>query len=183
MKSKSNAYWIISGIFLALAALWSAVAELNNIMGAGTVSGIALVVFGVISTLTAFTYGIRANGSGWLLMEGVVSFFMGLAHIFTYVDYALFTVDLVYIMGLWLMFLGISQVSRMSKKSRGFGRAVSVMMGIAAVLGGLSLYIKPIADLMQISAGGYLQVYSTTFQFLIAALTVVSRLLIKDSKK
>ena len=27
MKSKSNAYWVISGIFLALAALWGAVLE------------------------------------------------------------------------------------------------------------------------------------------------------------
>lgn len=183
MKSKANAYWIISGIFLALAALWGAVTELKNVMGAGTVSGIALIVFGVISTLAAFTYGVRANGSGWLLMEGIISFCMGLAYIFTYVDYALFTVDLVYIMGLWLMFLGVSQVSRMSKKSKGFGRVIAVIMGVVCVLSGLALYIRPVAELMQFSAGGYLQVYSTTFQFLIASLTVVSRLLLKDSKK
>lgn len=183
MKNKSNVYWIISGIFLAVAALWGAVSGLSDVIGVGTVSGISLVVFGVISTLAAFTYGIRTNGSGWLLMEGIISFLLGLAYIFTYVDYALFTVDLVYIMGLWMMFLGISQISRMSKKSRGFGRVIATIMGILSVLGGLALYIKPVADLMQLSAGGYLQVYSITFQFLIAALTVVSRLLLRDSKK
>lgn len=183
MKNKSNAFWLISSIALATAALWGAVSGLSDVMGVSTVCGIALIIFGVVSILAAFTYGIRSNGSGWLLMEGIVSFLLGLAYMFSYVDYSLFTVDLVLIMGLWLMFLGISQTVRMNKKSKSFGRVLAVFTGVLAVLSGLSLYIKPVAELLEFAKGGALQVYSVTFQFLIATFLVLSRLAIKDSKK
>ena len=47
MKNKSNAFWIISAVFLSIAALWSAVSELSDVMENGTICGIALIVFGV----------------------------------------------------------------------------------------------------------------------------------------
>lgn len=183
MKNKINAYWLISALFLAVAALWGAVSRLSDVMGSDTICGIALIVFGVVSVLAAFTAGVRSVGSGWVLTEGLVSFCCGLAYIFSYVDYSLFTVDIVYIMGLWLMFLGISQIVRSSKKSRGFAAVVVTVTGVAAVFGGLALYVSPLADILQLSAGGALQVYSTTFQFMLAAILVVSRLLLKGSRK
>ena len=183
MKNKSNTYWLISALFLASAALWSAFSQLSEVMSTGTICGIALIVFGVISMLAAFTLGIRSAGSGWIMVEGLLSFFCGLSYIFSYVDYSLFTVDLVYIMGLWLMFLGISQIIRSNKKSRSFSSVVVMITGVLAVFCGLALYVRPVADLLQLSAGGALQVYSTTFQFMIAAILVVSRLLLKGSRK
>lgn len=183
MKKKLNAFWIISAIFLSVAALWGAISELANVMGTGTVCGISLIIFGVISMLASFTSGLKSAGSGWLMFDGITSFFCGLAFVFWYVDYALFTVDLTYIMGLWLMFLGISQIARTSSGKRSFVSVIVMITGILAIMGGLSLFVKPVADILQISAGGTLQVYSTTFQLMLAAILVLSRLLLKDSSR
>lgn len=183
MKTKSITYWLISSIVLAIAALWGAVSELSGILGAYTVAGIALGVFGLISIIAAFVYGIRNNGSGWLFMDGITSLGLGLSFIFAYIDYALFSVDHILMMGLWLMFLGISQINRYNKKSRGFGRGLAIATAVLAVAGGLSIYIKPIATLLYMTKGGGIQVYSLTFQLLLATLLVLSRLAIKDAKK
>ena len=182
MKKKLNAFWIISAVFLAVAAMWGAVSQLSNVLGASTVCGVALIVFGVISLLASFTKGFRNAGSGWLLLDAVTSFFCGLAYMFWYVDYKLFTVNIVYIMGLWLMFLGISQIACTSGK-RTFSLMLVKFTGVLGILGGLSLYVKPIADVLSFSAGGALSVYSTTFQLMIATLIVISRLLLKDSSR
>lgn len=182
MKRKLNAFWILSAIFLAVAALWGAVSQLSSVIGTSMVCGISLLIFAVVSILAAFTKGLRNAGSGWLLLDAVTSFFCGLSFMFWYVDYKLFTVDISFIMALWLMFLGISQIARTSGKNT-FGLVVVKFTGILGILGGLSLFVKPIADLLSISAGGHLQVYSTTFQLIVASLIVISRLLLKDSSR
>ena len=183
MKTKANTFWLISALSLAVAALWSTVAELSDVMGTNTVNGVVLIAFGVISVIAAFTYGLKSNGSGWILSDGIFSLCLGLSYLFAYIDYSLFTVDLVFIMGLWLMFLGLSQVCRVNKKSRSFGRTVAMAAGVLEVMGGLALFVRPVAELLQLTAGGVLQVYSTTYQFVIAALAVISRLLLKDARK
>lgn len=182
MKRKLNAFWILSAVFLAVAAMWGAVSQLSNVIGSSMVCGVALIIFAVISVLAAFTKGLRSSGSGWFLLDGLTSFFCGLSLMFWYVDYKLFTVDISFIMALWLMFLGISQIARTSGKTT-FALVVVKIMGILGVLGGLSLFVKPIADLLSISAGGMFSVYSRTFQLVIATLIVISRLLLKDSAR
>ncbi|MBQ7999917.1 MAG: DUF308 domain-containing protein [Ruminococcus sp.] len=183
MKKTLNAFWIISSIFLAVAALWGVISGLASVMGTDTMCGIALIVFGVISVLAFFTAGIKANGSGWLLFDGISSFFCGLAFIFWYVDNALFTVNLIYIMGLWLMFLGISQVARASRVAKSFGRVLMSATGVLAVLGGLSLYVRPVSDLLLISEAMALFDYTATFQLIFAAVLVISRCFAKEPSK
>lgn len=183
MKRTLNAFWIISAVFLGIAALWGVISGLANVMSTDTISGIALIIFGVISVLAFFTAGIKAAGSGWLLFDGIISFFCGLAFIFRYVDYALFNVDLVYIMGLWLMFLGISQTARSSHVSRSFGKVLMTITGVLALLGGLAMYVKPVSDLLQISAGRTLYFYSLSFQLFTAAILVISRCFAKEPSR
>lgn len=183
MKKTLNAFWIISAIFLVVAALWGVISGLASVMGKDTICGIALVIFGVISVLAFFTAGVKAAGSGWLLFDGISSFFCGLAFIFSYVDNALFTVNLVYILGLWLMFLGISQIARSSCVSRSFGRVAMTATGVISVLGGLSLYVRPISDLLLISQTMKLFSYSVTFLLLIAALLVICRCFAKEPSR
>lgn len=183
MKKTLNAFWIISAVFLALGALWGVVSGLENVMSTGNVCGIALIVFGVISILAYFTAGIKASGSGWLLFDGVTSFFCGLSYIFSYVDYALFNVSLTYIMGLWLMFLGISQIARSNSISKSFGRGLMIATGVLGILGGLALYVRPVSDLLLISETMELCGYSLTFQLLVAALIVISRLAAREPSR
>ena len=182
MKRQLNAFWVVSAIFLCVGALWGAVSQLANVMGVHTVCGICLIVFGVVSVLASLVNGLKNSGGGWFMFDGIISFFCGLAYVFWYVDYALFTVDITYIMGLWLMFLGISQIARTSGRLT-FPLAVVKFTGFLAILGGLALYVKPVAELLQISAGGFLQVYSTSFRLLIAAILVFSRILLKNGSK
>lgn len=179
MKKSLNVFWIISACFLAIAALWGSVSGLSGVMAVSTVCGISLVVFGVISVLASFTIGVKANGSGWLIFDGISSFFTGLAFIFGYVDRSLFTVDLIYILGLWLIFLGMSQVARNSKGSKGSGRFFGTATGVLGVVGGLSLYVRPISDFLLISEAMKLCAYTSTFLLLIAAVMVLCRLISK----
>ena len=95
MKKTLNIFWIISAVFLALAALWGVITDLSSVMDKITVSGVALIVFGVISVLASFTAGFKANGAYWLLFDGLTSFVCGLACIFWYVDATLFMFDLI----------------------------------------------------------------------------------------
>ncbi len=182
MKRKLNAFWILSAVFLAVAAMWGAVSQLSSVISSSMVCGVALIIFAVISVLAAFTKGLKNSGSGWFLLDGLTSFFCGLSLMFWYVDYKLFTVDISYILALWLMFLGVSQIARTSGRTT-FSLVVVKFTGVLGILGGLSLFVKPVADLLSVSAGSLFSVYSRTFQFVIATLIVISRLLLKDSSR
>ncbi len=179
MKKTLNIFWIISAIFLAVGALWGMVSSLADVMGQDTICGIALIIFGVISVLAFFTMGAKSSGSGWILFDGFTSFFCGLAFVFWYVDATLFNVNLVYIVSLWLMFLGVSQIARSSGGSKSFGKFATTGTGVLAVCGGLSLYVKPVSDLLLISEAMKLCGYRVTFMLLLAAVLVISRCLDK----
>ena len=179
MKKSLNVFWIISACFLVVAALWGSVSGLADVMAVSTVCGISLVIFGVVSVLAYFTVGAKANGSGWLLFDGIISFFTGLAFVFGYVDRSLFTVDLIYILGLWLIFLGFSQIARISRTSKGTGRFFGTASGVLGVVGGLSLYVRPISDFLLISEAMKLCAYTSTFLLLIAAVMILCRLISK----
>ena len=183
MKKTLNAFWIISAVFLVFGALWGVVSGLSAVMSSYTICGISLVIFGVISVLAFFTSGVKVSGSGWLLFDGIISFFCGLSYIFQYVDNALFSVNLIYIMGLWLMFLGISQISRTAHLSKSFGRGLMYFTGVLGILGGLSLYVKPVSDLLLISEAMALFDYTLTFLLMFAAIIVIVRCFAKEPSR
>lgn len=183
MKKTLNVFWIISAIFLCIAALWGVFSGLSDVMSTDTICGIALLIFGVISILAYFTAGVKVSGNGWLLFDGISSFTVGLAFIFSYVDMKLFTVNIVYILGLWLLFLGFSQIARMSRTSKGGGRVLNIATGVLSVLGGLSLFVRPVSDFLLISEAMKLCQYSTTFLLLLAGITVLCRVFSKETSR
>lgn len=170
MKKTLNVFWIISAVFLALGALWGVITNLSGVMDKITVSGIALIIFGVISILAAFTAGLKSNGSGWLVFDGIISFICGLACVFWYVDATLFMVDLIYILGIWLMMLGVSQVSRASLLSKASaGKILMVATGYIGVLSGMTLFVRPLYELIPFSQ------YGVSFLLVTSAVMVIFR--------
>lgn len=179
MKNKASTYWIVSALFLAAAALWGVISGLSEVMSVSNMCGLAMIVFGGVSTFAAFKFGIKSSGSGWILAEGIFSLCCGISYVLPSAYSYIFVVDFSLIMGLWLMYLGVSQLIRMGRKGGSFANVVITITAVAALLGGLALYVRPVADFLQY--GGFLQVYSTTFQFMVAALLIASRLLSKNS--
>lgn len=178
MKKTLNVFWIISSVFLALAAMWGVITNLSDVMDKITVCGIALIIFGVICVLAAFTAGLRSAGSGWLMFDGIISFICGLACVFWYVDATLFTVDLIYIMGIWLMMLGVSQISRASRLGKkSFGRIVMIILGYIGILSGMTLFVRPLYELVPFSQ------YGMSFLLVTAALMVIFRCFAKQTSK
>lgn len=178
MKKTLNIFWIISAVFLALAALWGVITSLAGVMDKITVCGIALIIFGVISVLAAFTAGLKANGSGWLLFDGVISFICGLACVFWYVDATLFMVDLIYILGIWLMMLGVSQVSRASRLGKSsVGKVLMTILGYIGVLCGMTLFVRPLYELIPFSQ------YGVSFLLITAAIMVIFRCFAKQTSR
>ncbi len=178
MKKTLNIFWIISAIFLALAALWGVITNLSAVMDKITVSGVALIVFGVISILATFTAGFKANGAYWLLFDGFTSFICGLACIFWYVDATLFMVDLIYILGIWLMMLGVSQVSRAGRLGKASaGKILMQITGYLGVLGGMTLFVRPLYELIPFSQ------YGISFLLITAAIMVIFRCFAKQTSR
>lgn len=175
MKKTLNVFWIVSAVFLAIGAFWGVIPGSANVMRKDIVCGIALIVFGVISVLAFFTAGVKAAASGWYLFDGVISFATGLAYVFSFVETVLFNVGLIYILGLWVIFLGMTQIVRASHLSRSFGRVLISATGVLSILGGLSFYVKPVSDLLLISESMMLCSYSATFVLLLAAVMVLCR--------
>lgn len=178
MKKTLNVFWIISAVFIALAALWGVITGLAGVMDKITVCGIALIIFGVISVLAAFTAGLKSNGSGWLLFDGVISFICGLACVFWYVDATLFMVDLIYILGIWLMMLGVSQVSRASRLGKASaGKALMTITGYVGVLCGMTLFVRPLYELIPFSQ------YGVSFLLITASIMVIFRCFAKQTSR
>ncbi|MBQ2687964.1 MAG: hypothetical protein IJF52_04975 [Clostridia bacterium] len=178
MKKTLNIFWIISAVFLALGALWGVITNLSEVMDKVTVSGIALIIFGVISVLAAFTAGLKSAGSGWLLFDGIISFICGLAAVFWYVDATLFMVDLIYILGIWLILLGVSQVSRASRLGKASaGKILMKITGYLGVLGGMTLFVRPVYELMPFSQ------YGMSFLLITASIMVIFRSFAKQTSR
>lgn len=178
MKKTLNVFWIISAVFLAIAALWGVITNLAGVMDKTTVCGIALIIFGVISILAAFTAGVRANGSGWLMFDGIISFVCGLACVFWYVDATLFTVELIYIMGIWLMMLGVSQIGRASRLGKtSAGKILMTALGYIGILCGMTLFVRPLYELIPFSQ------YGLSFLLITAAIMVIFRCFAKQTSK
>ncbi|MDO5123815.1 MAG: hypothetical protein Q4D44_04015 [Eubacteriales bacterium] len=175
MKKAANAFWVISALFLAAGALWGVFSGLSAVMSSDTVCGVSLMIFGVISLLAYFTLGVKSRGAGWLLFDSAISFSVGLAFVFSYVDAVLFNVSLVYILGLWLLLLGVSQIARTSMFS-GAAKTMGTISGVLGALGGISLFVKPVSDFLLISEAMKLCGYSVTFMLIIAAVMVLCRL-------
>ena len=178
MTKTLNIFWIISAIFLALAALWGVITNLSQVMAPITVGGISLIIFGVISILAAFTAGLKSAGSGWLLFDGIISFVCGLACVFWFVDASLFMVDLIYILGIWLMMLGISQISRASRLGKASaGKIFMTALGYIGILCGMTLYVRPLYELIPFSQ------YGTSFLLVTAAIMVIFRCFAKQTSR
>lgn len=178
MKKTLNIFWIISAAFLTLAALWGIITDLETVMDKTTVSGIALIIFGVIGVLASFTAGLKSAGSGWLLFDGAISFICGLACVFWYVDATLFTVDLIYILGIWLMLLGISQVSRSSRLGKAsVGKALMTVTGVLGVICSMTLFVRPLYEAVPFSQ------YGISFLLITSAVMVVFRCFAKQTSR
>ena len=178
MKKTLNIFWVLSAIFLAIGALWGFVTDLSKVMDEITISGIALIIFGVISVLAAFTAGLKANGSGWLLFDGATSFICGLACVFWYVDSSLFTVSLIYILGIWIMMLGISQISRAGKLGKASaGKVFMKITGLLGVLAGMALFVRPLAELIPVNQ------YGGSLLLVVAAVMVIFRCFAKQTSR
>lgn len=178
MKKTLNVFWIISAVFLALAALWGVITGLASVMDKITVCGIALIIFGVISVLAAFTAGLKSSGSGWLLFDGIISFICGLACVFWYVDATLFMVDLIYILGIWLMMLGVSQVSRGTRLGKAsLGKVLMTITGYVGVLCGMTLFVRPLYELIPFSQ------YGVSFLLITAAVMIIFRCFAKQTSR
>ena len=70
MKKTLNIFWIISAIFLALAALWGVLTGLSDVMAPITVGGISLIIFGVIALFVALYRIFALNESVWSFLGG-----------------------------------------------------------------------------------------------------------------
>ncbi len=179
---KNKFFWIVSAVFLALAALWSVIPGLLGVMGQDTACGIALLIFGVISLLAAFAMGLRANGSAWYVFEAVFSVLLGIAFLVPSFSDSFFTVSLSVILGVWLVIMGLSQLARMGRTSKGAGRVINIITGVFALVCGLSVFAAPLSNLYLISGAIRICDYNITYLLFAAAIMVLSRCFVKGRK-
>ena len=79
-------------------------------------------------------------------------------------------VDLIYILGIWLILLGISQISRASRLGKASaGRILMKITGFIGVLGGMTLFVRPLYELIPFSQ------YGVSFLLITSAIMVIFR--------
>lgn len=179
---KINIFWIVGAVFLALAALWNVIPGLTSVMSQNVACGISLILFGVISFLAAFTAGVKVSGSGWLIFEGVCSVLLGISFVVPSFSVSFFTVSISVVLGVWLIILSLSQLSRAGRMTRGAGRVINIITGVFALLGGLSVFVAPLSNMYFISQTIKICDYNISYLLFIAAILVISRCFAKGRK-
>ena len=87
-------------------------------------------------------------------------------------------VDLIYILGIWLMMLGVSQVSRASRLGKASaGKILMVATGYIGVLSGMTLFVRPLYELIPFSQ------YGVSFLLITSAIMVIFRCFAKQTSR
>ena len=145
-KTLSRVLWVIAGVLLIIAGI---VCLRNPDVALGSMSlilGIAMLFSGVVDILVfAWAHNYIA-GSGWFLLDGIVTVLLSL---FVLCNDLFIAIALPFIFGMWLLFSGISKfvnsfdLQRLGVRGWGWFTALGVLLAVA----GFVSFLSPMASI------------------------------------
>lgn len=149
MKTVTRVLWAVAGVILILAGVFC----LSN-LGVAIASlslwlGISMLIAGIVDLVV---FGLGHNvmyGSGWFLLDGILTILLSLFILF---HQAFAALSLPFIFGMWLLFSGIAKfvnsfdLRRWGVRGWGWFTALGILLALAGFLS----FLDPVAGLFAI---------------------------------
>lgn len=173
MKTSTKVLSVIAGILLITAGIWSFFSPFKAFIALEIVCGILLIVTGIIRVTSYFIQKKDEFCSGWVLFEGIISILCGAVFCFSQYSVEIFAITISVALGIWLMFMGVSQCSlSMQLKSLGTkGWGWITALGIICIICSISSFFHPV-----IAAVGT-QSFLMGFLFITGGISLISNCL------
>lgn len=149
-KTAYRILWAVTGILLLVVGIVCLGWEAAALASLALLLGISMLVSGVVDLLIfSFARGVMA-GSGWFLVDGILTVILSLFILF---NQAFTMLTLPFIFGMWLIFTGITRfVHSFDLRAfgvRGWGWFTA--LGIILALAGVISFLDPVAGAQAIS--------------------------------
>lgn len=136
--------WILSGVLLAAMGVWCIVSPDQALHSMTLLMGAAMLVAGIADIAAFWRWHARLIGTGWILMDGLLSILLSLLLLF---HNWILSAALPFIFGMWVLFSGISKIVHSFELCRfgvrGWGWFT--VFGVVLTLFGLLSFIEPFA--------------------------------------
>lgn len=158
-KTVSRVLWIVAGVLLIVAGGACMLHPGAALSGLSFLLGIAMLFSGAVDIMIFATAGSSIYGSGWFLVDGILTVLLS---IFLLCNQMFTMMTLPYILGMWLLFSGITKfvnsfdLRRFGVRGWGWVTAFGLLMAAAGFLS----FMDPLAAAVTLSvlAGLFLMI-------------------------
>lgn len=136
-KTVSRVLWIVAGVLLIVAGGACMLHPGATLSGLSFLLGMAMLFSGVVDIIIFATAGSSIYGSGWFLVDGILTVLLS---IFLLCNQMFTMMTLPYILGMWLLFSGITKfvnsfdLRRFGVRGWGWVTAFGLLMAAAGFL-------------------------------------------------
>ena len=136
-KTVSRVLWIVAGVLLIVAGGACMLHPGAALSGLSFLLGMAMLFSGVVDIMIFATAGSSIYGSGWFLVDGILTVLLS---IFLLCNQMFTMMTLPYILGMWLLFSGITKfvnsfdLRRFGVRGWGWVTAFGLLMAAAGFL-------------------------------------------------
>ncbi len=133
-KMVSRVLWVIAGALLIVAGMMCLMHPGVALSSASLFLGIAMMFSGIVDIIIFATGHAWMVGAGWFLVDGILTVLLSL---FIFGNQWFTTLTLPFIMGMWLLFSGISKfvnsfdLQRLGVRGWGWFTVLGILMAVA----------------------------------------------------
>ena len=149
-KNGSRVLWVLAGVLLIVAGVSCMTRPAAALGGLSILLGLSMLFAGVVDIVIFATAGGSIYGAGWFLVDGILTVLMS---IFLLCNQMFTMMTLPYIMGMWLLFSGITKfgnsfdLRRFGMRGWGWITALGLLMAVA----GFTSFMDPMAAAVTLS--------------------------------
>ena len=157
MNMKANlikAVWLISGILLVFAGVLSFIYREEAVVAITVVLGLIMLISGICSIVGYIFIHNYLLGSGWILMDGILTAILA---IFLLANQVIAAVVIPFIFGMWMLFSGVTRlISSLDIKKLGLdGWGWELLLGLLGTVLGIVCFLRPVvaANIIGVTMG------------------------------
>lgn len=149
-RTISRVLWIAAGILLILAGIFCLLSPSAALSGLALYLGLAMLFSGIVDLVIFASASSRMVGSGWFLVDGILTVLLSL---FLLCNQWFTALTLPFLFGMWLLFSGVSKFANSFELKRlgvrGWGWFTVLGIVLSAV--GFFSFLDPLAGLVAIT--------------------------------
>lgn len=149
-----KAVWLISGILLVFAGVLSFIYREEAVLAITVVLGLVMLISGVCSIVGYIFMHNYMLGSGWILMDGILTTILS---VFLLANQIVAAAVVPFIFGIWMLFSGVTRlISSLDIKKLGLdGWGWVLLLGLLGTALGVVCFLKPVvaANIIGVTMG------------------------------